>query len=57
MSIPNVEGSPDPPLEIGCLLGVWGGAGKLRIDNTSAIWQLATRCLILGVGFRRQAIQ
>jgi len=34
-----------------------GGAGKLWIDITSAVWQLATRCLILGVGFRGQAIQ
>ena len=28
-----------------------------RIDITSAVWQLATRCLILGVGFREQAIK
>jgi len=27
---------------------VWGGAGKLSIDITSVVWQLATRCLILG---------
>jgi len=32
------------------------GAGKLRIDITSAVWhwQLATRCLIPGLGFRGQ---
>ena len=39
---------PPPTSEIGCHLGVWGGTGK----NTSAPWQLATRCSILGVGFR-----
>ena len=27
-------------------------ASKIWIDITSAVWQLATRCLILGVGFR-----
>ena len=50
------RGTP-PTSEIGCPLGVGGGAGKLWIDITSAVWQLATRCLILGVGFRGQAIQ
>ena len=34
-----------------------GGAGKLWINITSAVWQLATPCLILGVGFWGQAIQ
>jgi len=38
-------------------LGMWGRAGKLWIDVTSAVWQLATCCLILRVGFRGQAIQ
>jgi len=56
-SIPNTVGSPPPVSEIGCPLGVGGGADKLWIDITSAVWQLATRCLILGVGFRGQAIQ
>jgi len=44
-------GSPPPTSEIGCPLGVWGGAGKLWIDITSAVWQLSTRCLIAGVSF------
>jgi len=56
-SIPNMVGFPPPISEIGCPLGVGGGAGKLWIDITSAVWQLATHCLILGVGFRGQAIQ
>jgi len=34
-----------------------GGAGKFWIDISSAVWQLVTRCLILWVGFRGQAIQ
>ena len=53
-SIPNVEGILSPTSAIVCPLGVWGGAGKLWIDITSAVglWQLATRCLILGVGIR-----
>jgi len=42
-------GSHHPTLEIGCSLGVWGGASKLWIDITSAVWQLGTHCLILGV--------
>jgi len=46
-SIPNMVGVPSPTPEIGCPLGVWGGTGKLWIDITSAVWQLATRCLIL----------
>jgi len=29
MSIPNMEGVPPLTSEIGCPLGVWGGAGKL----------------------------
>jgi len=33
-SIPNIVGFPPPP-EIGCHLGVWGGADKLWIDITS----------------------
>ena len=45
------RGSP-PTSEIGCPLSVWGGAAELWIDITSAVWQLATRCLILWVGFR-----
>ena len=48
---------PPPTSEICCPLGVWGGAGKLWIYITSAVWQLATRCLILGLGFPGQAIQ
>jgi len=51
-SIPNMVGFHHPTSEIGCPLGVWGGAVKLWIDITSAVWQLATRCLILGVCFR-----
>ena len=47
-----MAGVPPPISEIGYPLDVGGGAGKLRIDITSAVWQLATRCLILGVGFR-----
>jgi len=35
----------------------WCGGGKLWIDITSAVWQLATRCLILWAGFLGQAIQ
>jgi len=42
---------PPPTSEIDCPLGVWGGTSKLWINITSAVWQLATRCLILGVGF------
>jgi len=56
---PHQTWSRSPPFisEIGCPLGVAGGAGKLWIDITSAVSQLATRCLILAVGFRGQAIQ
>jgi len=50
-------GGPPPTSEIGCPLGVWGESGKFWIDITSAVWQLATRCLILGVCFRGQAVQ
>jgi len=28
-----------------------GGAGKLSIGITSAVWQLATRCLMIGYVF------
>jgi len=40
-------------------LSAWcvGWAGKLWIDITSVVWQLATHCLILGVVFRGHAIQ
>jgi len=31
--------------------------GVPHLSLRSAVWQLATRCLILGVGFRGQAIQ
>jgi len=58
-SIPNTVRVPPPhprnrlsPWCVG-----WGGASKLWIDITSAVWQLATRCLILRVGFRGQAIR
>ena len=43
---------PHPISEIGCALDVLGGAGKLSIDITSPVWQLAIRCLILGLRFR-----
>jgi len=48
-----------PPTHLWDRLSPWcgGGAGKLWIDITSAVWQLAIRCLILGVGCRGQAIQ
>ena len=53
----NMVGVPPLTSEIGCPLGVCGGAGKFLIGITLAVWQLATRCLILGVGFWGQAIQ
>ena len=46
-----------PTPKIGCPVDVWGGASKFWIDITSAVWQLATRCLILEVGFRGQSIR
>jgi len=52
-------GGPPPTSEIGCPLGV--GVEQVNFESiypvTSAVWRLATPCLILGVGFRGQAIQ
>jgi len=41
-------GVPTPTAKIGFYLGTWAGAGNVRIDITSAVRWLATRCLILG---------
>ena len=43
--------SHHPRLRLVVLLGYGVGKVNPEIDITSAVWQLATRCLILGVGF------
>ena len=48
-----------PPTHLWDRLSHWCGSGasKFWIDITSAVSQLASPCLILGVGFRGQAIR
>jgi len=52
---------PSPLRSVGCALGVGLWVGQVNFESigsiTSVVWQIATRCLILGVGFRGQAIQ
>jgi len=50
-------GCHQPTSKIRCPLEMSGGASKLWVNITSAVWQLATRCLFPWVCFRGQAIQ